>query len=104
MNALRSSFGTKIIVETEEQEGKPFFHISAVLPDFGCDLKELSRIWVGKDWTLKKAVLILSWYSFINSHEFYLNLIRFSADLYSVRVRESIEEIIDKVGKFLAVN
>ena len=104
MNSLRDLFGLKIAVESEEREKKSFFHVSAVVPAFGCDYKQLKKVWKKKEWTLRKVLLLLSWHSLLNSNAFFLNLIRYSSGLYSIRVKDSLEEIFEEIEKEIAFN
>lgn len=101
MNSLRGILGSKIAVESEEREEITFFHISAVIPDFGCDYTELKNVWKKrkKEWTLRKVLLLLSWRSLLNSNTFYMNLLRYSSGFYSTRVKDSLEDILQEIEK-----
>ncbi|MFX0185507.1 MAG: hypothetical protein ACFE95_20680, partial [Candidatus Hodarchaeota archaeon] len=74
------------------------------IPDFGCDLKPLKQVWTSKDWTLKKVILFFSWYSLLNKNGFYVNLLRYGTDLYSDRVKDSLDEIFNDIGKEIISN
>ncbi|MHA2248469.1 MAG: hypothetical protein ACXADY_26210 [Candidatus Hodarchaeales archaeon] len=97
MNSLRGLFGPKIAVESEEREELSFFHVSAIVPAFGCDYQKLNKVWKKKEWNLRKVLLLLSWHSLLNSNNFFLNLIRYSCGLYSIQVKESLEEIFEEI-------
>ncbi|MHA2224718.1 MAG: hypothetical protein ACXAC8_05915 [Candidatus Hodarchaeales archaeon] len=99
MDSIRSILGGKIAIESENREESPVFHVSAVIPDFGCDFKTLKRVWKTKDWSVRKVFLLLSWYSFLKKNEFYVDLLRYSSAVYSDRVRESIDEIFEYIGR-----
>lgn len=103
MDSLRSLFGSNIIVESEERDESSFFHVSACVPNLGCNLKSLKNIWKKKEWNLRKVFLILSFQSLLESNDFFLNLLQFSAGLYSVRVKESLEEIFQQIEKEIAI-
>ena len=102
MDSLRSLFGSNIIVESEERDETSFFHVSAIVPDFGCNLKRLKHIWKKKEWNLRKVFLVLSFQSLLESNDFYLNLLQFSSGLYSVRVKDFLEEIFQEIEKEIA--
>ncbi|MFX1285823.1 MAG: hypothetical protein ACFFB5_19435 [Promethearchaeota archaeon] len=101
MNSLRGLLESKIAVESEEREEITLFHISAVIPDFGCDYKKLKKVWKKgkKEWTLRKVLLLLSWRSLLNSNTFYMNLLRYSSGFYSTRVKDSLEDILLEIEK-----
>ena len=99
MNSLRGTLGSKIAVESEERDEASFFHVSSVIPDFGCDYGNLKKVWKKKEWTLRKVLLLLSWHSLLNTNSFYLNLLRYSSGFYSVRVKESLEEVLEEIEK-----
>ncbi|MHA2106982.1 MAG: hypothetical protein ACW99R_04665 [Candidatus Hodarchaeales archaeon] len=99
VKSLKTLFGTRIVVETEKSESNEIYRILTVVPNFQCDYSTMKHFWETKDWTLKKTVITLSWFSLLAQNEFYLNLLRFSSDLYSPRVRGTLEEIFDQIGK-----
>ncbi|MFW9905696.1 MAG: hypothetical protein ACFFFH_15290 [Candidatus Thorarchaeota archaeon] len=99
MNSLRGILGSKIAVESEERDEASFFHISCVIPDVGCDYGKLKKVWKKKEWTLRKVLLLLSWHSLLNTNSFYLNLLRYSSGFYSVRVKDSLEEVLEEIEK-----
>jgi len=99
MNSLRGILGSRIAVESEERDEATFFHVSCVIPDFGCDYGKLKRVWKKKEWTLRKVLLLLSWHSLLITNSFYMNLLSYSSSFYSVRVRESLEEILQEIEK-----
>ncbi|UCE12443.1 MAG: hypothetical protein JSV04_09625 [Candidatus Heimdallarchaeota archaeon] len=102
MDSLRSLFGSSIVVESEEQDETSFFHVSAIVPDLSCNLKKLKKIWKKKEWNLRKVFLVLSFQSLLEANDFYINLLQFSSGLYSVRVKESLEEIFQQIEKEIA--
>jgi hypothetical protein len=103
--SLQSLLGSKVIVHEERTEDKgKIFRVFAVIPDFGCDLKPLKRVWTSKDWTLKKVILFFSWYSLLNRNRFYVNLLRLGTDMYSDRVKDSLDEIFNDIGKEIISN
>ncbi|MFX1505475.1 MAG: hypothetical protein ACFFDC_05100 [Promethearchaeota archaeon] len=99
MNSLRGLLGSKIAVESEERDDATFFHVSGVIPNLGCDYGKLKKVWKKKEWTLRKVLLLLSWHSLLNANSFYLNLLRYSSGFYSVRVKESLEEVLEEIEK-----
>lgn len=101
MNSIRSVLGSRVAVETEENEGGSVFHISAVIPDFGCDLDKLKKVWKSKEWTLHRVLLLLSWYSLLKKNDFYLNMLRYSSGLYSTRVKDTFEVILSQIAKYI---
>ncbi|MFX0122124.1 MAG: hypothetical protein ACFFAE_00670 [Candidatus Hodarchaeota archaeon] len=104
INSLRDILGTKIAVESEERDNISFFHVSGVIPDFGCDYGKLKKVWKKKEWTLRKVLLLLSWRSLLNTNAFYMNLLRYSSGFYSVRVKDSLEEILEEIEKAIVSN
>ncbi|UCG02141.1 MAG: hypothetical protein JSW11_21435 [Candidatus Heimdallarchaeota archaeon] len=104
MNSLRGILGSKIAVESDEQDETTFFHVSGVIPDFGCDYGKLKKVWKKKEWTLRKVLLLLSWHSLLNTNSFYMNLLQYSSGFYSVRVKESLEEILGEIEKAIVSN
>ncbi len=104
MNSLRGILGSRIAVESEERDDISFFHVSGVIPDFGCDYGKLTKVWKKKEWTLRKVLLLLSWRSLLNSNSFYMNLLRYSSGFYSVRVKDSLEEILEEIEKAIVSN
>ncbi|MFX0016321.1 MAG: hypothetical protein ACFFB2_01535 [Promethearchaeota archaeon] len=99
MNSLRDLLGLRIAVESEKREEITLFHVSATIPDFGCDYDDLKKVWKKKEWTLRKVLLLLSWRSILKSNAFYLNLLQYSSGFYSTRVKESLEEILEEIGR-----
>ncbi len=99
VKSLKSLYGTRIVVETEKSENNAIYRILLVVPSFKSDYSTMKHFWETKDWTLKKTVITLSWFSLLAQNKFYLDLLRFSSDLYSSRVRGSLEEIFDQIGK-----
>ena len=104
MNSLRGILGSQIAVESDKREKLTFFHISAVIPGFKSDSRIPKKVWKKKEWTLRKVLLLLSWHSLLNSNAFFLNLLRYSSGLYSTRVKESLEEILQEIEKEIAFN
>ncbi|MHA2203380.1 MAG: hypothetical protein ACW991_06800, partial [Candidatus Hodarchaeales archaeon] len=104
MNSLRGILGSKIAVESDERDDVSFFHVSGVIPDFGCDYGKLQKVWKKKEWTLRKVLLLLSWRSLLNTNSFYMNLLRYSSGFYSKRVKESLEEILEEIEKAIVSN
>ena len=105
MNSLRSLLGSRIAVESDERDAKArLFHITAVIPDFGCDYGKFKKVWKKKEWTLRKVLLFLSWYSLHNTNDFFMNLLRYSSGFYSTRVKKSFEEILLEIGRGIASN
>ncbi len=101
MNSIRSVLGSRVAVETEENEGGSVFHISAVIPDFGCNLDKLKKVWKSKEWTLHRVLLLLSWYSLLEKNAFYLDMLRYSSGLYSTRVKDTFEAILNQIAKYI---
>ena len=98
MDSIRNIFGSRVAaVESEKLEGRTVFHVSAVLPDFGCDFSKLKNTWKTKEWSLHKVLLLLSWHSLQNKNEFYLNMLKYSSGLYSTRVKESYDGILKQI-------
>ncbi|MFX0205128.1 MAG: hypothetical protein ACFFDT_04020, partial [Candidatus Hodarchaeota archaeon] len=98
-NSLRGILGSKIAIESEERDDATFFHVSGVIPNLGCDYGKLKKVWKKKEWTLRKVLLLLSWHSLLNTNSFYMNLLRYSSGFYSVRVKESLEEVLEEIEK-----
>ncbi len=101
MNSIRSLLGSDIAVEAEKQEGVTLFHVSASIPDFGCDFKGLKKVWKKKTWKLSNVFLLLSWHSLLNSNNFFINMLRYSAGMYSSRVKDSFEETLQHIQKII---
>ncbi len=99
MNSVRKVLGSRIAVESEQNEGIKAFHLSAVIPEFGVDFKKLKNVWKTKEWSLQKIILLLSWYSLQNKNSFYLNMLKYSSGLYSTRVKESYDDILKQIEK-----
>ena len=99
MNSLRGILGSRIAVESEERDETTFFHVSCVIPDLECDYGKLKKVWKKKEWTLRKVLLLLSWHSLLNTNSFYMNLLSYSSGFYSIRVKESLEEILQEIEK-----
>ncbi len=99
VKSLKSLFGSRIVVETEKSSNGAIFRILTVIPSFKSDYSTMKQFWETTDWTLKNTVITLSWFSLLARNKFYLDLLRFSSDLYSSRVRGSLEEIFDQIGK-----
>jgi hypothetical protein len=99
MNSIRDLFGSRVAVESEENEEKSVFHISAVIPEFDCDYTKLKNVWKTKEWSLHRVLLLLSWHSLQEKNSFYLNMLKFASNLYSSRVKESYDEILYQMGK-----
>jgi hypothetical protein len=99
VKSLKSLFGNRIIAETEGSGSNVIYRLLTVVPSFKSDYSTMKHFWETKDWTLKKTVITLSWFSLLAKNKFYLDLLRFSSDLYSSRVRGSLEEIFDQIGK-----
>ncbi|MFX0049844.1 MAG: hypothetical protein ACFE8U_01000 [Candidatus Hermodarchaeota archaeon] len=106
-NSLKTLLGSAVIVHEEKGEDNiqdKIYRISAAIPNFEADVKQLKNIWKSKDWTLKKVILLLSWYSLLAKNSFYVNLIRYATDLYSDRVKNSLEKIFADIGKEIIKN
>lgn len=103
-NSFRNFLGPNVVIEAEKSGNGDVFRALARVPDFGCRFKKIKKVWATKDWNLTKVLLTLSWYSLLNSHDFYISLLRYSADLYSVRVKDSFEEILDMIRKNILKN
>jgi hypothetical protein len=106
-NSLRNLLGSAVIVHEEKREDSKqdkIYRISAAIPNFGSDVKQLKNIWKSKDWSLKKVILLLSWYSLLAKNSFYVNLILYATDLYSDRVKNSLEKIFADIGKEIIKN
>jgi len=101
MNSIRNVLGSKIAVESEKNEGSTVFHISAVIPEFDINFKNLKKTWKTKEWTLHRVLLLLSWHSLLEKNGFFVNMLRFSSSLYSARVKESFDEVFNQIEKFL---
>ena len=97
--SLEALLGSKIIVESEKTPEKILYWCFAVLPSFGSDFTYLKNLWGSKDWSLRKAVISLSWYSLLAHNEFYMNLLRFSSELYSTKVKRSLDQIFEQIGR-----
>jgi hypothetical protein len=97
--SLKALLGPKIIIESEKTSEKIIYWCFAVLPSFGSDFTSLKNLWGSKDWSLRKAVISLSWYSLLAHNEFYMNLLRFSSELYSSKVKRSLDQIFEQIGR-----
>ena len=74
MNSIRDVLGSRVAVESEQNEGISSFHVAAVIPEFDCDYKKLKNVWKTKEWSLHKIILLLSWYSLQNKNSFYYHI------------------------------
>jgi hypothetical protein len=88
----------RVIIQKEKTEGKVINKVFAVVPSFNCDFSTMKHFWEVKDWTLSKTILTLSWFSLLAKNQFYLNLLRYSSELYSTRVKISLNDIFDQIG------
>ncbi|MHA1236297.1 MAG: hypothetical protein ACTSQ9_01400 [Candidatus Hodarchaeales archaeon] len=100
--SLQILLGDRVIIQKEKTEGKIINKVFAVVPSFNCDFSTMKHFWEVKDWTLSKTILTLSWFSLLAKNEFYLNLLRYSSELYSTRVKISLNNIFDQIGKGIA--
>ncbi|MHA1226553.1 MAG: hypothetical protein ACTSPV_07420 [Candidatus Hodarchaeales archaeon] len=104
LESLRILLKEDILIDTEKVEGKTISRVLVKVPRFGCDYKDFRELWVNKDWDLKRILLLLSWRSLIKSNAFFINLIYYSAGLYSNRVKESIEDILRQIERRIIMN
>jgi hypothetical protein len=102
VKSLETLLGDRVIIQKEKNEGKMINKVFAVVPSFNCDFSTMKHFWEVKDWTLSKTILTLSWFSLLAENEFYLNLLRYSSELYSTRVQLSLNNIFDQIGKGIA--
>ena len=102
VKSLQILLGDRVIIQKEKTEGKMINKVFAVVPSFNCDFSTMKHFWEVKDWTLSKTILTLSWFSLLAKNEFYLNLLRYSSELYSTRVKISLNNIFDQIGKGIA--
>ena len=96
--SLQTLLENRVIIQKEKAEGRVIHKVFAVVPSFGCDFSTMKHFWEVKDWTLSKTILTLSWFSLLAKNEFYLNLLRYSSELYSTKVKISLNEIFDQIG------
>ena len=99
MNSIRDVLGSRVTVESEDNEGNRAFHVAVVIPEFDCDFEKLKNVWKTKEWSLHKVILLLSWHSLQNKNSFYLNMLKYSSGLYSTRVKESYDDILKQIEK-----
>ena len=97
-SSLQTLLADRVIIQKEKTEGKVINKVFAVVPSFNCDFSTMKHFWEVKDWTLSKTILTLSWFSLLAKNEFYLNLLRYSSELYSTRVKISLNDIFDQIG------
>jgi hypothetical protein len=96
--SLKILLKNRVIIKKEKTEGKVINKVFAVVPSFNCDFSTMKHFWEVKDWTLSKTILTLSWFSLLAKNDFYLNLLRYSSELYSTRVKISLNDIFDQIG------
>jgi len=96
--SLQTLLEDRVIIQKEKTEGKVINKVFAVVPSFNCDFSTMKHFWEVKDWTLSKTLLTLSWFSLLAKNQFYLNLLRYSSELYSTRVKISLNDIFDQIG------
>lgn len=101
MQSLTNLLSEQIKIESQQEGGQSVHRILAIIPSFGCDYEDLvwERHHHGKEITLHKALLLVNWYSLLEENKFYLNIIRYSAALYSDRVKNGVEETLIQVEK-----
>ncbi len=98
VKSLQTLLEDRVVIQKEKTEGKVINKVFAVVPNFKCDFSTMKHFWEVKDWTLSKTLLTLSWFSLLAKNEFYLNLLRYSSELYSTRVKISLNDIFDQIG------
>ncbi|NHJ00850.1 MAG: hypothetical protein EAX86_01855 [Candidatus Heimdallarchaeota archaeon] len=102
MDSLRNILGQNVAVESETVDNNNIFHVSAVIPSFNCKFSDLKKVWKNREWTLRKVLLLLSWYSLLyDTNLLYTNVLRYSAQFYSEHVKESVDDIIYQISKYL---
>jgi hypothetical protein len=99
IKSLKMLFGDRIIIETERTEGQSIHRVLTVVPGFGSDYSLMGKFWESKDWTLRNSVITLSWFSLLAKNEFYVNILQSSSELYSTKVKKSLNEIFDQIGR-----
>ncbi|GAG54446.1 unnamed protein product, partial [marine sediment metagenome] len=99
MNSIRNVLGSRVVVESEQNEGNIAFHVAAIIPEFDCDYTKLENVWKTKEWSLHKVILLLSWHSLQNKNSVFLNMLKYSSGLYSTRVKDSYDEIFKQIEK-----
>ncbi|MHA1973835.1 MAG: hypothetical protein ACTSW1_12635 [Candidatus Hodarchaeales archaeon] len=104
IESMRILLKDDILIDKEKVEGKTLSRVLVKIPKFGCDYRDFNELWVNKDWDLKRILLLLSWRSLIKSNAFFINLIYYSAGLYSNRVKESIEDILRQIERRIIMN
>ncbi|MHA1942326.1 MAG: hypothetical protein ACW97P_11505, partial [Candidatus Hodarchaeales archaeon] len=97
--SMKALLGSRVIIESEKTPDKMLYWIFAVLPSFESEFLSLKNLWGSKDWSLRKAVISLSWYSLLAHNEFYMNLLKFSSELYSTKVKNSLDQIFEQIGR-----
>ncbi len=104
VKAIKNLLIDEIYVDSEKIDEEEVFRVSIIIPSFGCDYKEFQKVWKNKEWNLKQVLIFLSWNSLLNSNSFFVNLLQYSAGLYSNRVKESFEDILIQIEKRLIMN
>jgi hypothetical protein len=101
MKSLSSLLGDRIKFESQHEGGASIHRVLATIPSFGCDYADLvwERHHHGKEITLHRALLLVSWHSFLEENKFYMNLIHHSAGLYSDRVKNGVEDTLIQVER-----
>ncbi|MFW9854652.1 MAG: hypothetical protein ACFFFG_06310 [Candidatus Thorarchaeota archaeon] len=103
MKSLTNLLGERIGIESQHEEDHSLHRILAAIPTFGCNYSDLvwERHHHGKEITLNKVMLLVNWHSLLEENKFYLNIIRYSAAIYSDRVKKGVEKTLIQVERSL---
>jgi hypothetical protein len=97
--ALKSLLGSRITIEVEKSPEQTIHRVFAVIPSFKADYSAIKDLWTAKRLTLRNTIITLSWFSLLADNAFYMNLLRFSSELYSTRVQKRLEKVFEQIGK-----
>jgi hypothetical protein len=97
--ALKSLLGSRITIEVEKSPDQTIHRVFAVIPSFKADYSAIKDLWTAKKLTLRNTIITLSWFSLLAENAFYMNLLRFSSELYSTRVQKRLEKVFEQIGR-----